>query len=121
MNRSEAIKTIEKVGEDFGWQVGKVGANYENGYMKAIMDCKFALQNAKDDFVEDNSGYFQNGKDHIVEPNKIVVTNEDYIKNMSDKELARFLDCIGVCKFINVCRDKPCEKCVEKWLKEKVE
>ena len=102
MTKQEALKIVNKAGEDFGWQMGKVGANYENGYMKAIRDVKQAFE-------------------HIVEANKMVVTNEEYIKNMNDKELARFLDCIGVCKLINVCRDKPCEKCVEKWLKEKVE
>jgi hypothetical protein len=58
MTNKEALQKINKVGEDFGWLMGKVGSNYENGYMKAIRDCKAVFQ--KDD--------------HIVEANKMIVS-----------------------------------------------
>ena len=62
MNKTEALKIIDKVGTDFGWQMGKVGANYENGYMQAIRDCKAA---------------FYKMTDHFGEVNKIVEVNEE--------------------------------------------
>ena len=58
MNREEAIKIINKVGEDFGWQMGKISANYENGYMQAIRDCKAMF--AK--FDNEVNGMVVNGK-----------------------------------------------------------
>lgn len=104
MTKQEALKIINQVGEDFGWQMGKVGANYENGYMKAILDVKQAF-------------------DHIVEANKMVVTNADRIRNMTDEELTELLE-KSCMKRVG---DKWCEchscwrDCVPKWLKEKVE
>ena len=127
MTKQEALKIINQVGENFGWQVGKVGANYENGYMKAIRDCKFALQNAKDDFVEvnkmvDHSGYFQNGKNDIVESNKMI-TNADRIRSMTDEELVKCLICPHCIVKSFKCNifEVNCKECILKWLKEKVE
>lgn len=83
MTKQEAIKIINKVGEDFGWQMGKVGANYENGYMKAIRDVKNAFE-------------------HIVEANKMIVSEEkmrmleENIKRMCESE-----ECIN-CGFFNL-------------------
>ena len=34
------MQQLNQIGEDFGWQMGKVGANYENGYMKCNQDSK---------------------------------------------------------------------------------
>lgn len=103
MTKAEVIKIINQVGEDFGWQMGKVGANYENGYMKAIRDCKQAFN-------------------HIVEANKMIVTNADRIRNMSDEELHEFLDsgCMGMVG-IKWCDEHPCSECIGKWLKVEVE
>lgn len=42
-SNKEAIKKINQVGENFGWQVGRVPANYANGYMQAVRDCKAAF------------------------------------------------------------------------------
>jgi hypothetical protein len=64
MTKADVIRIINQVGEDFGWQMGKVGANYENGYMKAIRDCKQAFN-------------------HIVDSNKMIVG-----------EIVRCKDCI---------------------------
>ena len=111
MTKEGAVKIVNQVGEDFGWQMGKVGANYENGYMKAIRDCKFALQNAKDDFVE---------------VNKMIVTNADRIRNMSDEELADFITMFDYCEFCRLFSNEECNKfhCANTtniWLKAKVE
>lgn len=40
LTRKEAIRRINQVGENFGWQVDKVPVNYCNGYMQAVRDCK---------------------------------------------------------------------------------
>ena len=111
MTKQEAVKIINKVGEDFGWLVGKISANYENGYMKAVRDCKFALQNAKDDFVG---------------VNKMVVTNADRIRNMSDEELVNFIKTYNYCEFCRLlpneeCNRFSCNQTIDIWLKEKVE
>lgn len=97
MTKQEVIKKLNKVGEDFGWQMGKVGANYENGYMQAVRDCKAAFY--KDD----------------------VITNADKVRNMSDEELAKFIGdrCIKIvgeewCIYHN------CDDCMTLWLKESV-
>ena len=100
MTKQEALKIINQVGEDFAWQMGKVGANYENGYMQAIRDCKSALNKSV----------------------QKVETNADRIRNMSDEELEEFIN--YPCKFIktekNACTFY-CDECIPKWLKEKVE
>lgn len=98
MTRAEVIKTIEKVGADFGWQMGKISANYENGYMQAIRDCKSAFYKCAP------------------------MTNADKIRNMSDEELEAFIN--YPCKFIKP--DKKtctfyCDECIPKWLKERAE
>ena len=114
MTKQEALKIINQVGEDFGWQMGKVGANYENGYMKAIRDCKAVFQ--KDD--------------HIVDSNKMIVTNADRIRNMTDEELAELLaesNTLIKCKECSEPMNEwgscigNCENAYLKWLKEKVE
>lgn len=106
MTKQEALKIINQVGEDFGWQMGKVGANYENGYMKAIRDCKAVFQK----------------EEHIREDTKKVVTNADRIRNMTDEELAEIVMChyeyAGRKRF---CLGQTCTECSLKWLKEKVE
>ena len=114
MNNADVLKILNKVGEDFGWLMGKVGSNYENGYMKAIRDCKAVFQ--KDD--------------HIVEANKMIVTNADRIRNMSDEELLKFINyespsCTEFCDefnegcFHNCIRNRG-EDVILQWLKEKV-
>lgn len=102
MTKQEALKIINQVGEDFGWQMGKVGANYENGYMKAIRDVKNAFN-------------------HIVEADKMIVTNADKVRNMTDEELLIFLQnpCNETIK--NGCIGRLCKDCIKQWLKEKVE
>ena len=148
------MQQLSVVGSDFGWQMGKVSANYENGYMKCNQDSKAHFRRDKikkdieklleNDFVDsnkmvDHSGYFQNGKDHIGEPNEMVdqfredtkkvVTNADRIRSMTDEGLAQFLkDCscyvtCADCSEIDVkgkCTGD-CAKPYFKWLKEKVE
>lgn len=39
---NNAQKKIEKVGKDFEWQVNAVPADYANGYLQAVRDCKAA-------------------------------------------------------------------------------
>lgn len=106
MTNKKALQKINKVGEDFGWQMGKISSNYENGYMKAIRDCKVV-------FLKDD---------------KKVVTNADRIRNMSEEELAEFLCKFDACQRCshnsdNACYTKNCDEIgiTEKWLKEKVE
>ena len=116
MNNADVLKILNKVGEDFGWQMGKVGANYENGYMKAIRDCKQAFNH----IVEANKMI-----DQFREDTKKVVTNADRIRNMSDEELFELLRktkyCPPVmCKKINGYHIS-CKECIVKWLKKKVE
>lgn len=41
------IQQLNKVGENFGWQIGRIGANYENGYMKSNQDCKTHFRKEK--------------------------------------------------------------------------
>ena len=100
----ETVKIINQVGEDFGWLIGKISANYENGYMKAVRDCKYAIK-------------------HSVEVNKMIVTNADRIRSMTDEELANFLkkscdEQVG----LDWCRNHDCYgDCIHKWRKEKVE
>lgn len=38
MNNADVLKKINQVGENFSWQIGKVPANYVNGYMQAVRD-----------------------------------------------------------------------------------
>ena len=52
MNRADKIidyvvKQIQEVGENFGWQIGKLGANWENGYMQSTRDCKVQFRKEK--------------------------------------------------------------------------
>ena len=116
MNKTDKIiayitQQLNLIGEDFGWQMGRIGANYENGYMKAIRDCKQAFS-------------------HIVDSNKMIVTNADRIRNMSDEELAELLveantlvsckDCTEPMNEWGSCIGN-CENAYLKWLKEKVE
>ena len=105
MTKQEAIKIINKVGEDFGWQMGKVGANYENGYMKAIRDVKNAFN-------------------HIVDSNKMIVTNADRFFELSEKEICRFVNGFCIERFYDSGRCEnfeDCTSCKIAWLKEKVE
>jgi hypothetical protein len=108
VTNKDVLKKLNQVGEDFGWQMGKVGSNYENGYMKAIRDCKAVFQK----------------EDHIVEVNKMIVTNADRVRNMSNEELMEFIE--SPCKFIKADTYPNrncvfhCDECIEKWLKEKV-
>ena len=52
MTNKDVLKILNKVGENFGWQIGSVPTNYVNGYMQAIRDCKAEFY--KDDIVEVN-------------------------------------------------------------------
>ena len=105
--------------------------------MSDLISRSALLQEFKDDFVEankkvDHSGYFQNGKDHIGEPNKMidqfrdgtkkVVTNADRIRAMTDDEWIDFFAYNGFCHNISYCRANGyCRECIKEWLKEKVE
>ena len=62
------MQQLNQIGEDFGWQMGRIGANYENGYMKCNQDSKahFRKDKIKQDIEEMLS------EDHIVEPNKMI-------------------------------------------------
>lgn len=64
-------------------------------------------------------------KDHIADSNKMVVTNADRIRSMTDEELIAFIK--QPCKTIKEmtypnrnCVFR-CDECIEEWLKEKVE
>ena len=81
MTKQDVLKILDQVGTDFGWQMGKISSNYENGYMQAIRDCKSAFY-----------------KDHIVEVNKKVEVNEE-IKCM-------LKDCI-----YRRCCESNCDEC----------
>ena len=109
MNNADVLKILNKVGEDFGWQIGSVPTNYVNGYMQAVRDCK--------------SPFY--GKEHIREDTKKVETNADRIRSMTDEELIAFIK--HPCKTIKEitypnrnCVFR-CDECIEEWLKEKVE
>lgn len=115
---SYIMQQLSLIGENFGWQMGKVGANYENGYMKCNQDSKAHFR--KDKIKQDIEEILE---EHIVDSNKMIVTNADKIRNMSDEELLGYLR-----KVQNGCpvpRDyecfDSCYVCVRKWLKEKVE
>lgn len=121
MTKQEALKIINQVGEDFGWQMGKVGANYENGYMKAIRDCKQAFNH----IVDSNKMI-----DQFREDTKKVVTNADRIRNMTDEELAELLaesNTLIKCKECSEPMNEwgscigNCENAYLKWLKNEVE
>lgn len=75
-------------------------------------------------------------KDHIADVNKMVVTNADRIRNMSDKDLAIFLEAVecnshGWCDECETLKGNPCNGLKDEsnalvkerldWLKEKVE
>ena len=117
MSNTDAIKTIEKVGTDFGWQMGKVSANYENGYMKCNQDSKAHFR--KDIIKRDIEKILE---DHIVEDNKKIETNADRVRNMTDEELEAFIQ--SPCSIIRPDRKSCrflCDECIAEWLKEKVE
>lgn len=44
---NNAQKKIEQVGKDFEWQIEHVPAEYANGYLQAVRDCKVALYDAE--------------------------------------------------------------------------
>ena len=128
MSKAEKIiayimQQLSLIGENFGWQMGKVGANYENGYMKCNQDCKAHFR--KDEIKREIEKILEN---HIVESDKMIVTNADRIRNMSEEELAEFLCKFDACQRCshnsdNACYTKNCDEIgiTEKWLKEKVE
>lgn len=119
MNNAEVLKEINQVGENFGKMMSCLPTNYVNGYMQAVRDCKVPFY----------------GQDHITDSNKMVVTNADRIRNMSNEELALAIMCpydtAGDSKEIMPCikehgnnelvPPKYCYTCVMNWLKEKVE
>ena len=111
------MQQLNQIGEDFGWQMGKVGANYENGYMKCNQDSKAHFR--RDKIKKDIEKLLEND---FVDSNKMVVTNSDRVRNMNDEELEAFI--IHTCNVIKP--DKKhctlyCDECIAKWLKEKVE
>ena len=125
MSKTERIiayimQQLSLIGESFGWQIGRIGANYENGYMKSNQDCKTHFR--KEKIKKDIEAIIN---DHGGEVNGMVVTNADRIRNMSDEELIAFIQ--NPCKFIKAMSypDRKCkficDTCIAEWLKEKVE
>lgn len=131
MNKTDKIiayimQQLNQIGEDFGWQMGRIGANYENGYMKCNQDSKSHFRKEK---IKQNIEEMLR-EDHIVEANKMIVTNADRIRNMTDEELAELLaesNTLIKCKDCSEPMNKwgscigNCENAYLKWLKEKVE
>lgn len=126
MNKADKIiayimQQMSLIGENFGWQIGRIGANYENGYMKSNQDCKthFRKEKVKQDIEQILS------EEHIPEVAKKIETNADRIRSMTDEELIAFIK--HPCKTIKEmtypnrnCVFR-CDECIEEWLKEKVE
>ena len=118
---SYIMQQLSVVGGDFGWQMGKVSANYENGYMKCNQDSKAHFRKSK---IKKDIEKLLEGD--IVEANKMIVTNADRIRSMNEKELLMYFGTSVFCHKINVCRSAcggecNCRECIEIWLKEKVE
>lgn len=92
MTKADVLKILDQVGTDFGWQIGKISANYENGYMQAIRDCKARFY----------------GLDHFVESNKMIdQVREGTEKVEVNEEIKTMLkDCIT-----EVCAYGECEEC----------
>lgn len=114
------MQQLSLIGENFGWQIGRIGANYENGYMKSNQDCKTHFR--KEKIKKDIEAIIN---DHSSEVNGMVVTNADRIRSMTDEELIAFIK--HPCKTIKEmtypnrnCVFR-CDECIEEWLKEKVE
>ena len=120
MNNAEVLKEINQVGENFGEMMSCLPTNYVNGYMQAVRDCKVPFY----------------GQDIFADSNKMVVTNADRIRNMSDKDLAIFLEAVecnshGWCDECETLKGNPCNGLKDEsnalvkerldWLKEKVE
>ena len=122
MSKAERIiayvmQQLNKIGENFGWQMGKVGANYENGYMKSNQDSKAHFR--KDEIKKDIEKILE---EHIGESNKKIETNADRVRNMTDEELEAFIQ--SPCSIIRPDRKSCrflCDECIAEWLKEKVE
>ena len=131
MNKAERIiayimQQLSMIGENFGWQIGRIGANYENGYMKSNQDCKAHFR--KEKIKKDIEAIIN---DHSSEVTGMVVTNADRIRNMSDEELAEFIpigfdcvcnpnyECIETVIVHGECGKQ--KECLMNWLKEKVE
>ena len=125
MSKAERIiayvmQQLSLIGENFGWQIGRVGANWENGYMKCNQDSKAHFR--KDIIKRDKEKILEA---HIVEVNKMIVTNADRVRNMSNEELMEFIE--SPCKFIKADTYPNrncvfhCDECIAEWLKEKVE
>lgn len=112
-----SIKQINKVGENFGWQVGKIGANWENGFMNSTQKCKEQFR--KKEVLQ---GFEDILKVHIGEFNKKIETNADRVRNMNDEELEAFIQ--SPCSIIRPDRKSCrflCDECIAEWLKEKEE
>lgn len=118
---SYIMQQLSLIGENFGWQMGKVGANYENGYMKCNQDSKahFRKDKIKQNIEEMLS------EDHIVDSNKMIVTNADRIRNMTEEELVEYLGTTAFCLKVGSCRCKQkannCSVCITMWLREETE
>lgn len=111
------MQQLSLIGENFGWQMGKVGANYENGYMKCNQDSKAHFR--KDEIKKDIEKILE---EHIGESNKKIETNADRVRNMSDEELEAFIQ--SPCSIIRPDRKSCrflCDECIAEWMKEKVE
>ena len=61
------MQQLSLIGENFGWQIGKIGANWENGYMKSNQDCKAHFR--KDEIKREIEKILE---DHIVESDKMI-------------------------------------------------
>ena len=100
--------------------MGKVGANYENGYMKCNQDSKAHFR--KDEIKKEIEKILE---DHIVEDNKMIAMNADKVRKMPLEELIAFIQ--SPCKTIKAATYPNrnctfnCDECIEEWLKEKVE
>ena len=132
------MQQLNLIGENFGWQIGKVGANYENGYMKCNQDSKahFRKEKIRRDIEQMLS------EEHIPGVTKKVETNADKIRGMSDEELAdkifamdeplKFVlpfcensknneKCNEILDSGELIPDEMCKQCLLEWLKKKVE
>ena len=92
-----SIKQIQEVGENFGWLIGKVSANWENGFMNSTQKCKEQFRKK-----EVRKGFEDIVKDHFGEVNKMVEVNEEIKFMLKDCIYSKCLmsDC-EECEFFN--------------------